>query len=330
MNRPLAIGIIGVGHHGQRYARHLAEGVRGASLAAVSRRDEVQGRRQAARLGCSFHRDWRDLVADPAVEAVCLNVPPGLHGPMSRFVAREGKPLLVEKPLATSTRAARAICDAFSRAGLTLMVAHTLRYSPAIRTLKARVGGIGRLQAVHGAMRQQPLLHAWKRDPHLAGGGCLLQIGVHLFDAIRYLTGEEVSRVWCQARRVKNPVLEDVASAVLTLRPSGALCSVETSKVSGGRTGVVTVVGEGGQLVADFMAGTLTKFTGRASKPLAVRGSSHTIVAVLEDFSRAVRHRRPPPVTGEDGLAAVRIAQACRRSAAEGRPVRLRPQARSR
>ena len=325
MSRSLSIGLIGVGRHGQRYARHLAAGVRGASLAAISRRNAEAGRRLAARLGCAYHRDWRDLVADPAVEAVCLTVPPGLHGPMARAVARAGKPLLVEKPLATTAQAARAICNAFSKASLTLMVAHTLRYSPAIRTLKARMGGIGPPQAIHGAMRQQPLPHAWKRDPHLAGGGCLLQIGVHLFDAIRYLTGEEVSRVWCQARRVNNPVLEDVASAVLTLQPSGALCAVETSKVSGGRTGSLTVVGERGQLVADFLAGSLIKVVGRTSRPLAVRGPSHAIVAVLEDFSRAVRHRRPPPITGEDGLAAVRIAQACSRSAAQGRPVRLNP-----
>jgi predicted dehydrogenase len=324
MRRSLAIGLIGVGRHGERYARHLADGVRGASLAAISRRNEEIGNRQAARLGCAYHRDWGDLIADPAVEAVCLTVPPGLHLPIARAVARAGKPLLVEKPLATTTRTAGAICDTFNLTGLTLMVAQTLRYNPAIRTLKARLASIGPPQAIHAAMRQEPLPQTWKSDPTLAGGGCLLQIGVHLFDAIRYLTGEEVSRVWCQTRRVKNPLLEDVASAVLTLRGSGTLCSLEASKVSGGRTGVLTVVGERGQLVADFLQGTLTKVMGRAIRPLAVRGPSQTIVAVLEDFSRAVRNRRPPPVSGEDGLRAVRIARACVRSAAEGRPIRLR------
>ena len=161
MSRSLAIGLIGVGRHGQRYARHLAAGVRGASLAAISRRNAEAGRRLAARLGCAYHRDWRDLVADPAVEAVCLTVPPGLHGPMARAVARAGKPLLVEKPLATTNQTARAICNAFAKTGLTLMVAHTLRYSPAIRALKARMGGIGPPQAIHAAMHQQPLPHAW-------------------------------------------------------------------------------------------------------------------------------------------------------------------------
>ena len=324
MKRPLAIGLIGLGRHGQRYARHLASGVRGATLVAVSRRDVAEGRRQASRLGCPYHRDWRELVADPAVEAVCLVTPPGLHLQVARAVARAGKPLLIEKPLATTTQAARAICKAFQRADQALMVAHTLRYIPAIRTLRARINSIGPVRSIHGAMRQEPLPQTWKRDSALAGGGCLLQIGVHLFDTIRYITGEEVSRVWCQTQRVRNAALEDVASAVLTLRGSGALCTIEASKVSGGRTGVVTVVGDRGQLVADFIQGTLLKVVGRAARSLSVGGPRHTLEAVLEDFARIVRRRSPPPITGRDGLQAVRIAEACIRSAAEGRPIRLR------
>lgn len=324
MSRPLAIGLIGVGRHGQRYANHLQGDVRGARLAAVSRREEAQGRRQAELLGCSFHREWQELIDDPLVEAVCLTVPPGLHLPMARRAARAGKPILVEKPLATTAREARAIIRAFEDAGSTLMVAHTLRYHPVVRALKKSIGTVGPLRALHAAMRQEPVPHSWKTDPGLAGGGCLLQIGVHLFDTIRYLTGEEVSRIWCQTRRVKNARLEDVASAVLTLGGSGALCAVETSKVSGGRTGTITVVGDSGQLVADFIHGTLTRMVGRKCQPLAARGSTHTLVALLEDFARAARGLKPPPVTGEDGLQAVRIAEACYRSADKGRPVALK------
>lgn len=324
MSRPLAIGLIGLGRHGQRYANHLSADVRGARLAAVSRREEAEGRRQAELLGCPYHRDWRELIDDPDVEAVCLTVPPGLHLPIARRVARAGKPLLVEKPLATTGREARAIIRSFGDAGRPLMVAHTLRYHPVVRALRERMDTVGPLRAIHAAMRQEPVPHSWKTDPGLAGGGCVLQIGVHLFDTIRYLTGEEVSRAWCQTRRVKNARLEDVASAVLTLRGSGALCTVETSKVSGGRTGTLTVVGDAGQLVADFIRGTLTKVVGRESRPLAARGSTHTLVALLGDFAKAARGLKPPPVTGEDGLQAVRIAEACYRSAAQGRSVALR------
>jgi predicted dehydrogenase len=324
MKRPLFIGLIGVGRHGERYARHLASDVRGARLAAISRRNEAAGRGQAARLGCSYHDRWQELVHDPAIEAVCLTVPPGLHLEMAQSVARAGKPLLVEKPLATTAREARAIIRAFEKAGQALMVAHTLRYSPAVRSIKARIDSVGPIRAIHGAMRQEPVPHAWKRDPELAGGGCLLQIGVHLFDTIRYLTADEVSRVYSQTQRVLNPSVEDVASAVLTLRGSKALCTVETSKVSGGRTGIITVVGEAGQLTADFVHGTLTKVIGRRALSLAVRGQPYSIKAVLEDFSRAVRLGHAPPVTGEDGLQSVRIAEACYRSAKEGRPVSLR------
>lgn len=204
------------------------------------------------------------------------------------------------------------------------MVAHTLRYSPAVSCLKERLPAIGPIRTIHGAMRQEPLPHAWKRDPLLSGGGCIMQIGVHLFDTIRYLTDEEPSRLWCETRRVLNPAVEDVASCVLTLRGSGALCTVEVSKVSGGRTGLLAVVGERGQLLSDFINGTLTKVAGRRTQALAVRGQPHAIKSVLEDFRRSVVHGTPPPVTGQDGLQAVRMAEACYRSAADGRPVSLR------
>lgn len=318
------MGLVGVGRHGQRYARHLTTDVRGLRLASIARRDEVQGRLQAAELGCTYHAGWRELIADPKVEAVCLTLPPGLHREVALAVARAGKPLLVEKPLATTARDARAICRAFERSGSPLMVAHTLRYHPALRCLKERLRAIGPVRAIHGAMRQEPLPHAWKRDPRLSGGGCVMQIGVHLFDTIRYLTGEEPSRLWCETRRVLNPAVEDVASCVFTLRGSGALCTVEVSKVSGGRTGLLTVVGERGQLIADFINGTLTKVVGRKMQALSVRGQPHAIKAVLEDFRRSVARGTPPPVTGQDGLQAVRVAEACYRSAAEGRPVTLR------
>jgi myo-inositol 2-dehydrogenase/D-chiro-inositol 1-dehydrogenase len=158
----------------------------------------------------------------------------------------------------------------------------------------------------------------------LAGGGSLLQIGVHLFDTIRFLTGDEASWVWCQTLRVKNPALEDVSSAVFELRSTGVLCTVETSKVSRGRTGLITVVGDKGQLVADLIQTTLQRIVGRRAWQLAVRGQIHTLVGVLEDFVRSVRRGLEPPITGLDGLQAVRLAEACRRSASEGRIIRLR------
>src|SRR5438094_302874 len=103
----LAVGLIGTGKHGQRYARHIRADVPELTLAALSRRDPARGREQARALGCRFHDDWAALVADPAVEAVIAVVPPTLHPALAAAVAAARKPFLVEKPLAPTAAAAR-------------------------------------------------------------------------------------------------------------------------------------------------------------------------------------------------------------------------------
>src|SRR5438445_12360851 len=97
--RRLAVGLIGAGKHGQRYAHHIRADVPELALAALSRRDAARGREQARALGCRFHDDWAALVADPAVEAVIAVVPPMLHPALGRAVAAPREPLLIARPL---------------------------------------------------------------------------------------------------------------------------------------------------------------------------------------------------------------------------------------
>src|SRR5260370_12177481 len=72
----LGIGLIGLGKHGSRYARHIVEDLTDAALVAVCRRNRPEGERLAAAYRCTFHDDYRDLVANPGVDAVVAAVPP--------------------------------------------------------------------------------------------------------------------------------------------------------------------------------------------------------------------------------------------------------------
>src|SRR6185295_18977022 len=94
-----------------------------------SRRDVTRGRAQADELGARFHADWRDLVADPAVDAVIPVVPPTLHRPIAEAVCAARKALLIEKPLATTGADAIAIRDAVVGSGVPSLMGHTLRWN---------------------------------------------------------------------------------------------------------------------------------------------------------------------------------------------------------
>src|SRR5437867_7177870 len=125
--RRIAVGLIGAGKHGQRYANHLRVDVPELVLAALCRRDAVAGAAQARAVGCRFHAEWPGLVADPAVEAVIAVVPPTLHLAIATAVAAARKPLLIEKPLAPSGAAALDIVRAVRAAGVPSLMAPTLR-----------------------------------------------------------------------------------------------------------------------------------------------------------------------------------------------------------
>ncbi len=102
---------------------------------------------------------------------------------------------------------------------------------------------------------------------------------------------------------------------------SGISCYVEVSRVSGGRVCRVEAVGRDGQLMADVDRSLLTRIEGRtiaAAEPVPDRP---TVVMVLEAFARSLTAGVPVPVSGEDGVRAVAMAEACYRAAREGHPL---------
>jgi myo-inositol 2-dehydrogenase/D-chiro-inositol 1-dehydrogenase len=102
---------------------------------------------------------------------------------------------------------------------------------------------------------------------------------------------------------------------------SGIPCYVEVSRVSGGRICRVEVVGNGGQLVADVDQSVLTQIEARNVIDREVIPDHPTILTVMEEFARSLSRGTPVPVTGEDGLQALAMAESCYRSAREGRQV---------
>ncbi len=320
----VGLGVVGMGRHGSRYVTHLLEGVPGCHLAAVSRRDEAAGRAFAERHGVPFCAEWRELVTRPAVEAVVVVTPPALNRDVCLAAARAGKPLLIEKPLALSVAEGREMVDAARAAGVVLMTAQTLRFTPVLERLKASLPLIAPLEYLCLTMRAERPPHPWLDDPAQAGGGVLLEIGIHLLDLIRYLTGEEAVEAGGEMIRRHTTRVEDLAQARFRL-VSGLPCHVEVSRVSGGRLCRAEAVGRTGQLLADVDRSLLTRIEGRAIVEAEAVQDRPTVVTALEVFARSLLTGVPVPVSGEDGLRAVAMAEACYRAAREGRPMPLDP-----
>lgn len=325
MASAIGIGLIGAGKHGQRYATHVLRDVPSFRLAALSRRDVEAGRRQASEHGASFHADWRDLVADRAVHAVTVVVPPALHRPIVEAVAAAGKALLIEKPLATTAADARAIVRAARAAGIPALMAHTLRWNVVVNAMRALVPSLGGLRALALNQRFEVSKLDWLDRPE-SGGGVLLNTGVHSFDLVRFLTGREVVRVRCRTARVATTRTEDNFAAILELDGApDAMVTVGGCRASAGRSGLIDVAGADGQLVGDHLHHFAYRLRGLEKTPIELAPAAQTVREVLLAFERLLATKETPRATLEDGARAVAIADACLRAGESGATVPVEP-----
>ncbi|MBU1566021.1 MAG: Gfo/Idh/MocA family oxidoreductase [Proteobacteria bacterium] len=317
MQGEIGVGIIGTGKHGSRYANHIVEdfGTR-FHLAAISRRSEM-AKEQALAWDTTLFSDWRDLVCCNRVDAVISAVTPNLNGEIGRLCVEMRKPLLIEKPLATDFQEAQKLVELFDRADVPLTVAQTLRYNSVICALRANLPTLGRLYSISANHRLEPSKLVWLEQPELAGGGVIFHTAVHLFDALRFITGEEIVKVRAVARKIFNPHLEDVVVAEVILS-NGCVGAIDASKISPARTGRYEFICEKGQLHGDQIHGTLEKIEGSHVISLPVEQPGPTILPLLEDWNTFLNGRKKNPIPGREGLAAVKVCHASRESVVTG------------
>lgn len=309
----MRIGVIGTGRHGSRYANHIVYDVDGLELTAISRRSE-DGMEQAAQWQCSWYEDWQQLVADERVEAVISVVPPALNLAIAHSCAAAGKPLLLEKPLADSGAAAAEIVDLYRECSLPLTVGQTLRYNQVVQTFKEQLPGLGVLHSFSANQRLEPSTLAWHERPELAGAGVSFHTAVHVFDALRYITGREIVRVMAVTDNRYNAVLEDLL-LVLVEMDNGVVGTVDCSKVGRARSGRFEFICSRGQLTGDQVHNSCASIVGMKVQPLACGEPVGTIVLLLRDWHLFLSGRGHNPVSGEDGLRAVQICESCLKSA---------------
>lgn len=322
MKRPLGIGLVGIGRHGIRYARHILQDLPTTSLRAVCRRHPEQGFDLPGGERVTVYGEARALVSDPSVDVVVVVTPPVFSREICRLAIQARKPVLIEKPLATSAADARAMVSEAARAGVPLMTGQTLRFDATIHAMKERRHLIGQSEALHLTSHIETKASGPGHAEGYGKRGALLEVGVHMLDLVRFLTGDEVQEVRCTMDRIPPGAPETVVSAHLTTR-EGTRCAIDVARVPEGRIGRAEWIGSGGRLEADWTHRRLRWTAG-------VRGEewelppSQTVLATLSAFLEAVERHAPMPITGEDGCRAVEIAEACYRSAeAGGRPVSL-------
>ncbi len=314
----IGVGLIGVGRHGARYAQHLVQNLPMASLRAVCRRHPEQGVHVPGAESVTVYGDARSLIADPAVDVVVVVTPPIYTAEICGLAAQARKPLLIEKPLAATATDARTMVALTREAEVPLMTAQTLRFDHTIQHMKKLQPSIGRSQQLDFVFH----IEIRKTAPDHADGygkrGAILEIGVHMLDLVRFLTGEEVQEVRCTMDRHPPSAPEMRASVHLTTT-GGTACRIDIARVLESRAGRAIWIGSQGRVEADWMHRRIRGVDDTGVETMSADPPpSQTVLQTLMAFLQAVINNSPMPITGEDGCRAVEIAEACYCSAEAG------------
>jgi predicted dehydrogenase len=189
------VGIVGLG----RWAKVLTRAARGSDaleiVAGFSRSEESRAAFQAE-FGVKSTPDLATLLADPAIHGVILTVPNEQHLPLAREVAKAGKHVYTEKPIASTLEEGLAIEALEKTYGVTVTVGHSARLMAGIRAMGKAIeaGELGRVGFVEANFSNERALEltpkAWRWYKDRAPGGPLSQLAIHQFDVLHYLGGE--------------------------------------------------------------------------------------------------------------------------------------------
>jgi UDP-N-acetyl-2-amino-2-deoxyglucuronate dehydrogenase len=335
--------LIGCGRIAKRHADLLGTGqIKGARLAAVC---DVQRERAEAfgrQYGVPSFLSIADLLAAPGIDAVCVLTPSGMHAEHAGMVARSGRPVIVEKPMALTLDDADAMIRECERANVGLYVVKQNRFNvPVVKAREALdAGRLGRL--VLGTVRvrwcrdqsyyaQDAWRGTWAQD-----GGVLANQASHHVDMLSWFMGSAES---VHARGITALVdieAEDTAVATVKFR-NGALGVIEATSASRPKDmeGSLSVLGATGAIeIAGFAVNKIR--TWQFSNPLTsdadvmecfsvnppnVYGFGHQ--AYYEHMVQVLAHQTPPLVDGHEGRQSLELIMALYESIASGREVPL-------
>jgi predicted dehydrogenase len=329
--KPIRIAIIGAGVMGANHLRVLRDFDEAVATVVGVAENLPETLARAERL---FHvptfADYQLMIERTDPDLVVVATPTATHFEVASFALERGCHTLVEKPIARTMDEAKALVELSHDRNAILAVGHVERFNPAVRRLKQLLeeGTLGAIYQLHGR-RLGPF------PPRIRDVGVTLDLATHDIDVMRFVTGAQVESVYAQTRQLVRHNFEDLVLSMLRF-DSGVLGMLDVNRLTPTKTRELTVTGERGMFYLNYLTQELT-FTENDFEPSAwgqmgslsgvgdgvmTRYKVHKAEPLrleYEDVFHAIREGSRTGVTGEDGLAALSIAQDILESAKTGK-----------
>ena len=315
----LKVAVVGAGSMGMNHLRVLSdldgEHVR---LVGVAEASEQILHQAMSRFHVAGYSDYRCMVDELQPDLVAVVVPTHLHFEVTAYLLDRGINVLVEKPMTSTIAEALALIKLARLRNAKIAAGHVERFNPAIIELKRQVvaGKLGQMFHLH-ARRLGPF------PPRIRDVGVTLDLATHDVDVMRYLADAEVERVYAETRRHLHATYEDLLLGVLRFT-NGAIGMLDVNWLTPTKVRELSVTGEKGMFLVNYLTqdvyfyendysptswdelrrltgvseGTMTRLKIHKTEPLRLE---------YEDVIAALRNDTQPTVSGEDGLAVLKV-----------------------
>ncbi len=312
------VALVGSGWVQDFHARGVLAHPKGELVAVANWREE-SATVLASRYGIGHvTTDWRALAEAPDVDAAIVATPNALHAPQAIALLRAGKHVMVEKPMSTTVAEADAMIAAAEEGSAFLMVAHCWRFREEVIAMRRRIerGEFGEVVKTRGyGMHAGWGPSGWFTDPGLAGGGALVDMGVHAIDTARFLLGDPLPVRICATigtRYAAGRYEVDDDAILLITWANGTNSIVESGWWQPHLEGLeadTEVFGTNGYAriwspeppAADYEHCTQPMYSNQ-----------------VREFLDAIVQGRPPRPSGEDGRVVMQVVEEAYRSAGNG------------
>ena len=316
MSRKLRVAVVGTGFWGKNHARVYTE-LEETELVAVCDVNPERAKTIAAKFGAKPYTQSSKMYRKEEVDAVSICTWSTKLSAEATRALKAGKHVLVEKPMATTTRQAQKMVSLAGKNELNLMVGFLMRFIPGIQHMKKAIEKreIGNL--VCATARR---VSAWPE--RIGDVGVVKDIGIHDIDIMRYLFAQDPVAVYAKAGRMKHTKFEDYAQIMLAF-PEGKTAFIEVNWLTPYKIRRLIVTGSEAIMTLDYITQELV--IDDAEKSVKPRYPwKEPLKEELQSFARSVIKGEEPAITGVDGLKALRIAEAALKSAEKGTVIKLK------
>ncbi|WP_094607066.1 Myo-inositol 2-dehydrogenase [Sporomusa silvacetica DSM 10669] len=334
MEKKIQVGVIGAGRIGKIHANNIVKSFPNVEVKAVADIYADQIKDWAASLNIQHvYSDYKKIINDKEIDVVIICSSTDTHSRITIEAAQAGKHIFCEKPIDFDIDRIHEALDAVKKAGVKFQVGFNRRFDHNFKKVRDLIqsGAIGNLQIVKVISRDPAPPSA---EYIKVSGGMFLDMTIHDFDMVRYLTGSEVTEVYANAAVLVDKAIGeagDVDTALISLKfKNGAIGMIDNCRqaVYGYDQRIEILGTQGGLSVANDTPTTVVLSTESAvtqDKPkyFFLERYLESYEAEMQEFFNSIINNTDTVVSGIDGLKPVLIGLAANRSYQEGRPVKL-------